>query len=136
MGRRGSGGPAFVSGSSRLGRARACSPTRCYGIVVLDPKTLQPVWRRYYWSAVLAGAGIAMQVCAVLLLPRLGFVALLGAGVVFSVGFLRVAYFRCPACGGLFHQKGWFSGGAYLFFSPACVHCGFPRWADPPGSIR
>lgn len=100
---------------------------------MLDPKTLQPVWRSYYWSAVLAGAGLAMEVCAALLLPRLGFVALLAAGVVFSAGFLRVAFFRCPACGDLFHQRSSGSRGVSVF-SPACVHCGFPRWADPPGS--
>lgn len=100
---------------------------------MLDPKTLQAVWRSYYWSAVLAAAGMVMEVCAFLLLPRLGHVALVGASVVFAAGFLRVAFFRCPACGGLFHQRRVGSRGVNVF-SSACVHCGFPRWADPPGS--
>jgi predicted RNA-binding Zn-ribbon protein involved in translation (DUF1610 family) len=56
------------------------------------------------------------------------FVVAIGWMVFFVVAGNLVVRFPCPRCGKWFFAKWWYRNS----FARRCVHCGLPKWADPP----
>ncbi len=79
-------------------------------------------------------------------LPILGCLVFFGAFwlfwipplIVCSLALTETECFRCPRCKGYFFFKGKFQRGDEIFYglpSRKCVHCGLPKWVNPPKKI-
>jgi ribosomal protein S27AE len=48
-------------------------------------------------------------------------------GLAFITTIVRLQAFRCPRCGNRFFM-GWYKNP----FAKRCLHCGLPKWQEPP----
>ncbi len=108
--------------------------------------TLNPAWRAYRpWLSVVTVSlplfllwafGMQSQPARVMRYPTAGLkfvmAAGLGVGLVSVAGIVRLWFFRCPRCGGLFHQKSIFTSVPRL--GAGCPRCGLEKWQDPTGA--
>ena len=92
-------------------------------------------WRRRWFFIAWLGGPVcifALTACLVFLWCTFPESIGIGLGLLWMASFMltggRLTWFRCPRCREPFFCTWWYSNQ----FARKCVHCGLPKWSEPP----